>query len=323
MKIKLLLLAFMLFFGFTSENERTITGIIKAADDNSPLPGVLIQIKGTNDAAQTDANGKYSIKVTKSNNVLVFSFLGCITKEVPVPLKKNVLDVMLETDAKKLEEVIVTGYQSEQIKVRGLRFQVSKLMEKKYQSEQIKVRGKALSVNMDFAASPALYGSTGGRIEQAEEYSTIEENIFHETNEMPVTTFSIDVDRASYSNLRRIINTGYLPPKDAVRIEEMINYFDYEYLQPEGKDPVRFQTEISDSPWNKGLKLLHIGLQARKIATENLPASNLVFLIDVSGSMSNYNKLPLLKEGFKLLVDQLRPKDYVSIVVYAGAAGVC
>ena len=118
------------------------------------------------------------------------------------------------------------------------------------------------------------------------------------------------------------MQNGQLPPKDAVRIEEMINYFDYNYAQPKGKDPINIETEISDSPWNKGLKILHIGLQAKTIPTDNLPASNLVFLIDVSGSMDAQNKLPLVKTAFKLLTDQLREQDKVAIVVYAGAAGL-
>ena len=156
-----------------------------------------------------------------------------------------------------------------------------------------------------------------------EEYKAEKEIGFKATDKDPQTTFSIDVDRAAYTNVRRfIMQNGQLPPKDAVRIEEMINYFDYNYAQPKGKDPINIETEISDSPWNKGLKILHIGLQAKTIPTDNLPASNLVFLIDVSGSMSDPNKLPLVKTAFKLLTDQLREKDKVAIVVYAGAAGL-
>jgi Ca-activated chloride channel family protein len=130
------------------------------------------------------------------------------------------------------------------------------------------------------------------------------------------------VDAASYSNIRRFLNQGQLPPSGAVRIEEMINYFHYQYPQPGNEDPFSVNTEISDAPWNKNHKLVLIGLQGKKIATENLPASNLVFLIDVSGSMGSPNKLPLVKSSMKMLVDQLREKDRVAIVVYAGAAGL-
>jgi Ca-activated chloride channel family protein len=155
-----------------------------------------------------------------------------------------------------------------------------------------------------------------------EEYDGIQENIFHEAMRNPLSTFSIDVDAASYSNMRRFINNGQRPPKDAVRIEEMVNYFDYDYSQPKNDHPFNIITEISTAPWNQKHKLVHIGLQGKIIPTENLPPSNLVFLIDVSGSMDAPNKLPLLKSSFKMLVNELREKDHVSIVVYAGAAGL-
>ena len=135
-----------------------------------------------------------------------------------------------------------------------------------------------------------------------------------------LSTFSIDVDRASYGNVSRFIQNGHLPPSDGVRIEELINYFDYHYDQPTGNDPVGIETELSLAPWNKTHYLLRVGLQAKKVATDKLPASNLVFLIDVSGSMGSANKLPLLVSAFKMLTDQLRDKDFVSIVTYAGSA---
>ncbi len=154
-----------------------------------------------------------------------------------------------------------------------------------------------------------------------EDYEGLDENTFQEATENPLSTFSIDVDAASYSNMRRFINNGQNPPKDAVRIEEMINYFNYDYKQPTGQDPFSINTEVAPAPWNEKHQLVHIGLQGKVIPTENLPASNLVFLLDVSGSMFAQNKLPLLKSGLKMLVEQLREEDKVSIVVYAGAAG--
>jgi Ca-activated chloride channel family protein len=155
-----------------------------------------------------------------------------------------------------------------------------------------------------------------------EEYKSIEENIFRDALKNPLSTFSIDVDAASYSNVRRFINNGQQPPKDVVRIEEMINYFDYDYAQPADEHPFAVHTEIAPAPWNTKHRLIHIGLQGKKISTANLPPSNLVFLIDVSGSMAEPNKLPLVKNSFRMLVDQLREQDHVAIVVYAGAAGV-
>lgn len=155
-----------------------------------------------------------------------------------------------------------------------------------------------------------------------EEYASLVENPFELTKNQPLSTFSIDVDNASYSNIRRMINYGSKVDKNSVRVEEMINYFTYDYPQPENDQPFSINTEYSDAPWNSNHKLLKIGLQGKKISMDNLPPSNIVFLIDVSGSMDAENKLPLLKSSLNVLLDQLRPQDKVGIVVYAGSAGV-
>ncbi|WP_414656172.1 vWA domain-containing protein [Flavobacterium sp.] len=155
-----------------------------------------------------------------------------------------------------------------------------------------------------------------------ESYAGLEENPFESPLKTPLSTFSIDVDNASYTNIRRFINEGQKVPKDAVRVEEMINFFKYKYPQPDGQHPFAINTEYSDCPWNKNSRLLKIGLQGKNVPMENLPATNLVFLVDVSGSMDEQNKLPLLKESMKILVKELRSIDKVSIVVYAGSAGV-
>ncbi len=155
-----------------------------------------------------------------------------------------------------------------------------------------------------------------------EQYDRIDENGFLAAKDNPLSTFSIDVDTASYSNVRRFLNDGQLPPQDAVRIEEMINYFTYDYPQPKGDGLFSLTTQGAKCPWNKRHDLVLVGLQGKKVDLKELPPNNLVFLIDVSGSMQPANKLPLLKKSFELLVEQLRRKDRVSIVVYAGAAGV-
>ena len=155
-----------------------------------------------------------------------------------------------------------------------------------------------------------------------EEYAHEKENDFRSPTTEPLSTFSIDVDTASYANARRFINQSQMPPVDAVRIEEFVNYFRYDYADAKGEHPFSINTEISTAPWNPKHRLVHIGLQGRKVDTAKLPPSNLVFLLDVSGSMNNPTKLPLLKAAFKLLVNNLRPHDRVAIVVYAGAAGV-
>ncbi|WP_411766880.1 YfbK domain-containing protein [Winogradskyella sp. A3E31] len=155
-----------------------------------------------------------------------------------------------------------------------------------------------------------------------ESYSQITENPFKEPRLSPLSTFSIDVDKAAYSNIRRMINNGQTVAKDAVKIEEMVNYFNYDYPQPTDEHPFSINSELIATPWNQDSKLVRIGIQGKQYKNEELPASNLTFLIDVSGSMDSPNKLGLLKSAFKLLVNQLRAKDKISIVVYAGAAGV-
>ncbi|MCI5138687.1 MAG: VWA domain-containing protein, partial [Candidatus Electrothrix sp. AR1] len=151
-----------------------------------------------------------------------------------------------------------------------------------------------------------------------ESYNALQENGFISTGNDPLSTFSIDVDTASYSNVRRFINEGRLPPKGAIRIEEMINYFSYDYPQPNTEHPFSVTTEVGPCPWNDSRKLVRIGLKAKDIDKKDLPPSNLVFLIDVSGSMSELNKLPLLQKSMKMLVKQLGRNDRISIVVYAG-----
>ncbi|MDR1689283.1 MAG: VWA domain-containing protein [Clostridiales bacterium] len=152
---------------------------------------------------------------------------------------------------------------------------------------------------------------------QDESYKKYEENSFRSTASDPLSTFSADVDAASYNIIRRVIMSGSRPNPDSVRIEEFLNYFNYTYPQPQGKDPVSMNFEYTDSPWNKGLKLVKIGVKAKDIEKADLPASNMVFLIDVSGSMEKENRLPLVKKSLKMLIGELRPEDKVSIVTYA------
>ena len=155
-----------------------------------------------------------------------------------------------------------------------------------------------------------------------EQYDKIDENPFIAVAAYPRSTFSIDVDRASYANVRRYLTEGKAPPKDAVRIEELVNYFPYDYAEPKDDAPVALNAEVGPAPWRKQHRLVRIGLQAQRLDMGEAPPANFVFLLDVSGSMQPANKLPLLKRAFGLLVEQLRPKDRVAIVVYAGAAGL-
>jgi len=170
--------------------------------------------------------------------------------------------------------------------------------------------------------SPSVVQDESSVVHNTEEYDLINENGFKAVTENPLSTLSIDVDTASYANVRRYLNSSQLPPKDSVRIEEMINYFAYDYPQPDGEHPFSITTEVSTSPWNGENRLIHIGIQGRSLDYNNLKPCNLVFLIDSSGSMSDENKLPLLKKSLKLLLNELGPNDRIAIVVYAGSAGL-
>ena len=181
----------------------------------------------------------------------------------------------------------------------------------------------------DFQESPAAgydyaaeYYSEDELDWNTEEYNHIDENGFMSVAANPYSTFAADVDTASYSNIRRMVLDGYLPQPDAVRIEEMLNYFTYDYPEPTGDEPFSVSYEMTDCPWNPDTKLLLIGMQAEKVDASELPDSNLVFLIDVSGSMNSYDKLPLVQQAFSLLTEQLGENDRVSIVTYASGDDV-
>ena len=285
--------------------DRTIVGKVTSHSEGKALSGANVVLKGTSRATMTDYQGNYILRVPGNGGVLVFSLVGMKSDEIKIGLS-NRIDVALKAEVLKVREEIVGEPVMDQKTFSGI-------------SKPEKKGGRNLWNSM-------VYGASEDYEQQpqynTEEYDAVNENIFHDATRNPLSTFSIDVDAASYSNVRRFINSGQRPPKDAVRIEEMVNYFDYDYDQPKGDDPFAIYTEIATCPWNTKHKLVHIGLQGKKVPAENLPPSNLVFLIDVSGSMSDPNKLPLLKSAFKLLVEQLRQQDRVAIVVYAGAAGL-
>lgn len=310
-RLSVLIIILMLGMACTTEaKERKVSGKVISAEDASALPGVTVVLKGTTNGTITDVNGAYEISVPDQGGVLVFSFIGLVTEEIKI-YKKMIINVAMSTDVAQLSEVVVTGVNKrEKLNIAG--------------ALSGKVAGVRVKSSNNMKESYNGYVVADYEMEEfnTEEYDAIHENSFLEATKNPLSTFSIDVDAASYSNVRRFLNNGQMPPKDAVRIEEMVNYFNYNYEQPTGEDPFSVNTEISTAPWNEKHKLVHIGLQGKKIPTDNLPPSNLVFLIDVSGSMSSANKLPLLKAGYKLLVAQLRPQDNVAIVVYAGAAGL-
>ena len=284
---------------------KTITGTVYSGTDGSELPNVTVSVKGTAMNTRTDNAGKYAIKVPDSNEFLIFRLAGYIDKEERIN-GRGIIDVYLNPEPVKVMPEVTK------------RKDESGKMIRTYEPAAMEM---ALGYDMSYSGGIAP-NDIQIPVHNTEDYSTIHENIFHSPLRVPLSTFSIDVDAASYSNVRRFINASQLPPKDAVRLEEMINYFSYDYLQPDGATPFSINTEAGICPWNTDHYLVHIGLQGKNIPVENLPPTNLVFLIDVSGSMNQANKLPLLKSAFKLLVSKLRKEDKVSIVVYAGAAGL-
>lgn len=188
----------------------------------------------------------------------------------------------------------------------------------------ISVRGSRSNETVYFLDGVRVTGSQIPQSEttNTESYEKIKENSFYSTEHESVSTFALDVDKAAYSNVRRFIENDEQPPVDAVRIEEMINYFPYAYPEPKGKDILAVQTQLTACPWNDDLELLHLGVQSKKMDISAMPLSNLVFLLDVSGSMQADNKLPLVIESMKILINQLRPDDRVAIVTYEGNASV-
>ncbi len=291
------------------------TGKIKGVvlnETGQPLSGAKITVVGTTWKAETDKDGYYTIiGVRAGTYTLKCEYSGYAPKEVKdikVEIGKTTTqNFKMRPESIELEEIVAEV-----------------VMEKKVDREKTT---SARTVDMDMMAAPMMSVAGGMSYENeiehnTEEYSTITENNFKKVTDTPVSTFSIDVDAASYANMRRFINQNQMPYRDAVRIEEMINYFDYNYKYPEGDVPFEINTEISECPWNKENKLVHIGLQGRKMEQGSDIRSNFVFLLDVSGSMNQANKLPLLKKSFGLLIEALKPTDRIAIVVYAGAAGV-
>ena len=289
--IMLVLLMAVICLGTMNAQTITVTGIVTDATDGTSITGCSVVNNRSKSGAITDVNGRYSIQAQKGD-VLLFRFIGY--KEEKRVVKSAKLDVKMKTDDVALEECVVVGYGTMKTKA---------------------VTGAYVAV------CPTAMYDMDARM-NTEEYGRIQENGFKSVADTPLSTFSIDVDPASYSNMRRFINRGELPPADAIRTEELVNYFSYDYPKPTGNDPVKITVEAGTCTWNTAHRLVRIGLKAKEIPTEQLPASNLVFLIDVSGSMWGANRLDLVKSSLKLLVNNLRNKDKVAIVTYAGSAGV-
>ncbi|MEX2609362.1 MAG: von Willebrand factor type A domain-containing protein [Gemmatimonadota bacterium] len=275
-----------------------ITGRVSDGATAAPLNGAQVLVRGTMHGALTDARGTYRITLPDTLigrevqlAVAVMGY-GQDTRTVRVAADSTVVDFSLNAQSLSLKDVVITGAD--------------------------RIQGK----KVPFSVTPELLFRTARPDHNTESYALIEENGFRAALDHPLSTFGVDVDRASYANVRRFLQRGKLPPADAVRIEELINYFPYGDPPPTDEHPFSVNTEVAAAPWQPAHQLLRIGLQGRQVATADLPPANLVFLIDVSGSMRTPNKLPLVKRALAMVVDELRPQDRVAIVVYAGATGL-
>jgi Ca-activated chloride channel homolog len=320
-----------------------VTTIVGRVTDpaGQPLGAVTVAIDARSLRATTNPDGRYSLRVERQAELerLVVSFrrIGYDPRTLPLAIRGDTvrLDAQLTPARMSLGSVVTTGTgtakAADAVSISGANAAAV--------TEQARRETRRTAPQrMDVPAPPTV--STRSRVVERERprwprhpypsadsgnteaYEHIEENAFRSPLVAPLSTFSVDVDRASYANVRRFLTGGTLPPRDAVRIEELVNYFPYADPAPTGRDPLRITTEISTAPWNPTHDLVRIALRARDIDMRRAPASNLVFLIDVSGSMQGPNRLPLVKQSLALLVNELREQDRVAIVVYAGSAGL-
>jgi Ca-activated chloride channel family protein len=284
---------------FVSATNETITvrGTVTDSEGRAIAGCAVYETKNSRKPVFTGVNGDYTLK-TEKGKTLVFTCAGYIEQKLNV--MDSVLNVVLEANAIALSEK-----------------HDDDLHEFAFHEH---ARHDDEHIHYSLKNYTSLYRAISDETTE-ETYSSISENGFKSAKDTPLSTFSIDVDAASYSNMRRFINLGKLPPVDAIRTEELVNYFSYSYALPAGNDPVKISAETGICPWNDRHRLVRIGLKAKEIADDKLPASNLVFLIDVSGSMLSLERLELVKSSLKLLINNLREKDRVAIVVYAGSAG--
>jgi len=278
----------------------TIEGTVRD-QGGTPLAGAVIVVDGRLPGARSDARGQYRLEaIPAGRHVLRATLLGY------QPYER--VDLVLKEGTRVVEDIVLAALPATS--------PVAAVQESK---------DEAMKTYRHAPGSPATTQANGGFFRpphDTEDYRHFNDNRFLTVGANPLSTFAIDVDAASYANVRRFLTQGRMPPADAVRVEELINYFPYDYPAPTGEHPFSVTTAQMPAPWAKDHRLVLVGIQGRRIEAERLPPSNLVFLLDVSGSMSSPDKLPLVKRAFRLLVEQLRPQDRVAIVVYAGAAGL-
>jgi Ca-activated chloride channel family protein len=292
-----------------------VIGRVTDAATGAPIVGARVTIAATGQGTLTNSDGRYMILLpegaspaeTLEISVAISGYQSQSTSVRPASQMQNgflTVDFQLQVSAVALDEPAVTG-------------DVAQESRALYAPNAAPVAGRYA---LGTAAGVAHHLPAGFEREQ---YAKIDDNAFKSALDHPLSTFSIDVDRASYSNVRRfLLREHRLPPVDAVQVEEMVNYFPYDYALPRDGEPLGITTELGRAPWREEHLLLRIGLASPAIETAELPPSNLVFLLDVSGSMHDPDKLPLVKRSLQLIVDQMREEDRVALVVYAGAAGL-
>ena len=348
MKTGLFLLALLTFYGHSALPVPTrLTGVVHD-DSGSALTYVTIKVLKNNTlvkGAVTDIQGTYDLQIEPGTYTIEANYTGYESFKMEnvqvLASQVNRLDITLVSGA-AIQEVVVTGYASQHRKKDKSSTQAVMPQRRAPASESRHELGKAKVHAVQSNSKPAAgyTKSTAPTDREAnfddrrrmlpdsiidgqneEQYNILLENPYQDARTNAISTFSIDVDAASYANLRRFLNAGQMPPRDAVRIEEMVNYFDYDYPKPTGAHPFVVSTELAPCPWAPEHQLLVLGLQGQTMDVGQLPAANLVFLIDVSGSMNAEDRLPLVQQSLHLLTEQLRANDRVAIVVYAGAAG--
>ena len=295
----------------------TINGKVNDAQNGNPVPHVKITIAGTLQMFYSNQEGKFQLQASMGDKL-------CFLREGYQPdtviVNSNQIEVLLKRNYRNLAEAlnkaeVMNNMDGEIISVRGNRSDGQQVIVDGVRLRSVSLNKKQKHYAVQAAINREDYFTSN------ESYESFGENRFKTVSKEPLSTFSLDVDAASYSNVRRMINQGVMPPSDAVRVEEMINYFDYQYETPSGNAPIAIHSELTTCPWNTKHYLVKVGVKAKDIPTKELPASNFVFLIDVSGSMYGPTRLDLVKSSMKLLVNNLREEDRVAIVVYAGAAG--
>ena len=286
---------------FTTINTSTgtLSGVVINNENGKPIANasiLVIQGKVQITQVSTKANGTFSISLAEGSYTLEVSAAGFDLQRLNVFVKAN------------RETKVTPKLVPSKVEVDDAVFLI--VEERELSPKKTRAEMHQMAMGMPTTAANYYVSADMAYIEHnTEEYDFINENIFKDALTNPLSTFSVDVDKASYANVRRFLTQNQKPYKDAVRIEELINYFDYNYPQPKNGDPFSVTIEAGKCPWNEKNQLVLVGLKGENLNEKEIPANNLVFLIDVSGSMYPANRLPLLKQAFKYLVDQLRPQD--------------